>query len=141
MAENPWPDLTACEFLIEEPSELEWRQVHPTFEEDAVVSTDAFVGSGDSTREVSTARSATSSAEEAFRFHTEERALQSAGTWAVSVSEAVDADCRCIDDSECEGVETPSHSYIDMRALSKAERTAARVALAAAATDRGRRFP
>ncbi len=142
MSDNPtWPDLNQCEAPLDKRKEVQWRQVHPNFVDRGVVARDAFVGTPDATGEVSTVRSATRSAEDAYTFHTVALALSSAGSWGVTVAEADQTGCRCVDDVECEGVDTPGHSYVDMRGLAKASRKVARTELAAVATARGCQHP
>lgn len=137
----PDADMKDCEVAIDADAEMQWRQVHPRFVESGVVSFEAFVGVDGFRREVSTSRSSAVSAGDAFVHHTESLELASAGTWATTVEEIMSASCSAIDDSACEDVGTPGHSYIDMRALPKPQVKAARVELAAAATTRGRQHP
>lgn len=66
-----------------------------------------------------------------------ETGLATAGSWPVSVARVDEVEGRVIDDSACEGVETPGHSFIDLRGLSKSERRKARTELAAYVTARG----
>ena len=135
------PDLAACQSLIDEGGELQWRQVHPKFVDGDVIAREAFVGTPEATDEVSTTRASVVSGEEAYRHHSDHRGLQTAGSWGIAVHEAQDAQCRVVDDSNCEGVDTPGHSFLDMRDLSKSERRKARNEWAAIATARGRSFP
>lgn len=134
-------ELRSCEVSLDDGSEALWRQVHPNFVSGELVSAEAFVGTKDARSEVSTVRSAARTAEQAFAHHTADLELSSAGSWAVTVDEVGAVSCQAIDDASCEGVETPGHSYIDMRALPKADRRLARVVMAARATNRGRQFP
>jgi hypothetical protein len=133
-------DLKSCEVELHDGPERLWRQVHPNFVSGALVSAEAFVGTPNARSEVSTVRSSARTAEQAFVYHTTALGLASAGSWAGSVGEVPAASCRAIDDAACEGVETPGHSYVDMRALGKPDRRLARAMLAARATDRGRQF-
>lgn len=134
-------DLDECQTLVEDGEEKQWRQVHPRFIDGEVVSREAFVGTPGASDQVSTARASITTSEEAYRHHREGLGLESDGTWAVTVAEAGEADCRVVDDSACDGVDTPGHSFIDMRGLSKAARRTARTRLAAWATARGRMHP
>lgn len=133
--------LQECEELIAVDEELQWRQVHPNYVDDGVVARDAFVGTDDATDEVSTVRSSVRTAAQAYDFYVTELALMSAGTWGVNGMEIATSACRAIDDGNCAGVETPGHSFIDMRGLGKKERKLARATLATAATHRGRAHP
>jgi hypothetical protein len=137
-----WPVLDDCETLIETGEELQWRQINPQHLDSdlngAHITPLAFQ---DSTRRVSTSRSSLISAAQAYDYHVNVAQRASAGTWAVSVDEIKAASCRAIDDRACDGVETPAHSYIDMRGLDRTQRRVARVELATRATVRGRHHP
>lgn len=131
------PQLRDCESLLHEGPELQWRQVHPTFLKNGVVSQEAFVGTPHDRDQVSTVRSVRRSAEEAHAHYTEVLGLASAGTWATSVDEVQSTTCRVVDDEACDEVEVPGHSYIDLRGLTKAAKKAARLELARVAQLRG----
>ncbi|MCP9491403.1 MAG: hypothetical protein MSC31_16245 [Solirubrobacteraceae bacterium MAG38_C4-C5] len=133
-------ELEPCEFVLEDDAERLWRQVHPEFVQGHVVLAGAFVGTPTARSKVSTVRSSVRTAKQAFDHHTT-LGLTSAGSWAITVDEMNVAGCQAIDDAACEGVETPGHSYIDMRGLSKPARKLARATLAQRATQRGRQFP
>ncbi|MBA2347881.1 MAG: hypothetical protein H0V81_06245, partial [Solirubrobacterales bacterium] len=107
------------------------------FVRDGVIAAEGFVGPQPGTSEISVVRSAVRSSVQARAHHTERLGLDSAGTWAVSVSEVLKSEGRSIDDAECPDVDTPGHAYVDLRLLSRKERKRARVVLAAAATNRG----
>lgn len=130
-------ELRDCEYELDDADELLWRQVHPRFVRDGVVAAEGFVGPKPGTSEISVVRSSVRSSDLARTYHTETLGLDSAGTWAVSVSEVLDGQGRSIDDANCPDVDTPGHAYVDLRLLSKNERKQARVVLAAAATNRG----
>jgi hypothetical protein len=98
---------------------------------------DAFVGTSDATREPSITRSSKVTAEVAHRHYVDVLNLESAGTWGVTVTEIGDANCRAVDDSACDEVVVPGHSFIDMRDLPKADAKSARARLATLATARG----
>jgi hypothetical protein len=137
----PRPDLVDCELEIESSGELQWRQVHPRFVDVDVVSEQAFVGTSDDRERVSTARASKTTAANAHAYFVTVLGRSSAGTWAVSVAEIAGSLCRAVDDEACHDVETPAHSYIDLRGLSKPERRQARAELATAANARGRQHP
>lgn len=131
--------LRDCESEISDSDAVQWRQVHPNYVDGDLVSMEAFVGTPDATRQVSTAQEAQVTAQEA---HEEYVALNpSAGSWPVAVSDIEDAGCRCVDDSSCPDSQLTGHSYIDMRHLEKKPRKGARMKLAAAATASGRTYP
>jgi hypothetical protein len=134
------PDLKECQIILEDLDEDQWRQVHPRFVDGDVVSREAFVGTPGASDEVSTARGAVVSAAAACEHHRQTLGLETAGSWPLSVDQVDRSHSRVVDDSACEGVETPGHSFIDLRGLSKGERREARTALAAHATIRGPSF-
>jgi hypothetical protein len=136
-----WPALQDCEELVEEVTELQWRQVIPRFVSEEgnklVVAEEAFQSGSD--RKISVARSCKVTAADAYALKE-----NSAGTWAVSVGEVIersDGWSRVIDDSECPEVETPGHSYIDARVMDGEQRRRLREELARDATERGRQYP
>lgn len=131
-------ELRECEMLVDDGAELQWRQVHPNFLKNGVVSQEAFVGTPNDRDQVSTVRSTRRSAGEAHEHYVEVLGLSSAGTWATSVDDVVATACRVVDDEVCEDVEVPGHSYIDFRGLSKAAKKAARLELARRAQLRGK---
>ncbi len=133
-------DLLECETVISNESELQWRQVKGTYldRETCAVLEMAFQANG---YVVSTSRSSVVDAKAAMEAHLA-NGRDSMGTWAVSVAEVSSLGCRVIDDQACDEVETPGHSYIDMRSLgNKGLRRAVRVELATFATTRGRQHP
>jgi hypothetical protein len=144
MTENP-PEqetpLRSCEKVVPDSDELQWREVHPQWVADGLIARDAFVGVHTSRAEVSTVRSSRRTAEQAHLHYVEHLGLQSAGTWAVAVGEVLEVDGRVVDDSACDDVDTPGHSFIDLRSLTRPQQKAARVHLAARATSRGRQYP
>jgi hypothetical protein len=135
------PALRGCESLISESDELQWRQVHPRFVDGGVVSEQAFVGTPDDRECVSTSRESKTTAAEAHNHHSSVLGLSSAGTWAVSVTEIEGCLARAVDDDQCPDVETPAHSFIDLRGMTKPEKRRARAELAVAANSRGRQHP
>ena len=132
-------ELRDCEEVIADPDELQWRQVKAmhldpeTYEVRGV----AFQ---DNSRCVSTSRSSIVDAASAMATHLA-LGLRTEGTWAVSVAEVEAAGCRVVADNECDDVEVPGHSYIDMRNLDKNARKIARAELATRATARRRQHP
>jgi hypothetical protein len=125
---------------LEDRDEDQWRQVHPRFVDGDVVSREAFAGTSSASDEVSTARGAIVSAAAACEYHRHSLGLASAGSWPVSIDQVDRSGARVIDDSGCDEIETPGHSFIDLRGMSKADRRKVRTALAAHATARGPSF-
>jgi hypothetical protein len=74
------------------------------------------------------------SAKGAYRHHTEDLGLTSAGTWAVTVSEATAAGLESFAQPLDE---SPAHGYVDFRELSRSAIEKAAKILVANARDRG----
>lgn len=140
MSSTP-PRLKECEELVEDGDELQWREVNPQWVDRRLVARDAFVGAGGFTEEVSTARASVVTAAVAHVHFVEVLGLQSIGTWAVTVAEVQLTGARVVDDADCDDVEIPGHSYIDLRGMTRSQKREARAQLAAFATSRGRCFP
>ncbi|MDP9411694.1 MAG: hypothetical protein M3P70_14610 [Actinomycetota bacterium] len=138
---KPWADLIAGEMLVEEPDELLWRQVHPTWVEDGIPTSQAFKPATADEDKPSVARSSVHTAEEAYRWHTETAERKSVGTWGVEVGECViEARLRVVDDSRAQDApptRSPAHAYLDFRSHTKGEVKLAGAALLAAALRRG----
>lgn len=137
-------DACAGEVILSEASELLWRQVNPNHVDDGIVAAEAFVGTPDDRYRISTSRSSLQTAEGAYRFHTESARLSSAGTWGVTVGEAMEVGAGCVYDAEsdCAPVPCPpGHTNVDIRGLARPEQRIARSYLAAKATERGRYHP
>lgn len=140
-------ELVTGEELLTDPSELYFRQCNPQFITNGQPTSQIF-GNFPSTDfgRLSGARSSASTPESAYKFHTENLDQQSAGTWAVSVSEVISKQSRIIDDTNSPTTRPPApcppgHSYIDMRHLTNGERKRLRSHLVIAAKNRGRLHP
>jgi len=125
--------------LLTNRDELLFRQVFPGWiDEEGVLSSQAFRPSKGDKGKLSIARESLTTAEEAFKYYTTELCLSSAGTWAVTVGETLDAGLESFDEKD---ERVPAHGFIDFRELGRneAERRAKR--LLARAKARGRLFP
>lgn len=124
----------SAERQLNDPHELLYRQVHPNWIDDGEPSSQAFKPTKKDEGMLSIALGSKTTAEDAFRHHTETLGLASGGTWAVSVEEASDVELRAyeqpLDNS-------PAHGFIDFRNTggSAAERKAKQ--LRVNARDRG----
>ncbi len=138
---KPWVALIPGEVLVEEPDELLWRQVHPTWvTEDGVPTSQAFKPATADEDKPSVARSSVHTAGEAYRWHTETAKRKSVVTWGVAVGECVQETLRVVDDSNAEDApptRSPAHAYLDFRSHMKGEVKLASAALLAAALRRG----
>jgi len=139
-----WPALTEGEVQLETDSdELLWRQVHPEFAPDGVLTSRGFRPGQHDDGCLSTVRSSVLTAA-AAQAHHEAVGLKTAGTWAVTPAESAQAGTRAVDDSTSPGLPTsapPGHTYLDFRPLSKKGVKDASVALLLAAVARGRQHP
>jgi hypothetical protein len=120
-------------------SELLHRQVHPNFlSPDGRPSRQAFEPTKKDEGYLSVSRSSRASAEVAFRRHTEQKGLKSAGVWSVTVEEcgsvgsAAFEDCLPDDDA---------HALIDISGLSNSQVRQRADRLADFARRRGRLHP
>lgn len=127
------------ELSSEEGGELLWRQVHPKYTDGGIITEQAFQSTSSDPRRLSCSRESLQTAQGAFEHHTQKLELQSAGTCAVTVDEAIEAGTRPVDDSNVQEQvpPTPGHTYLDYRGLSKQDRSFARDELALFATERG----
>ena len=125
---------------LNERGEVLNRQVHPTrFDAVEGVLWEAFIPGQSDERMLSTLRGHVS-AEEAFRRHTEASGLRSAGTWGVSVGEAVDHGLAVLDDGGLDGSPI-DHASIDFNGVpTRAGRQQAARKICTAANERGPLF-
>lgn len=123
-------------------SELLYRQVHPSWLKDGQPSSQAFKPTPKDDGKLSTARSALTTAEDAYLHHTGALELQSAGTWAVTVGEveAEPVPLAAYGDPVDEPVPDPAHAYIKYPGDRKVIETKAKL-LRAKAGERGRLHP
>jgi len=94
--------------------ELLYRQIHPNWVDDGKPSSQAFRPTQKDKGMLSIAQGSKTTAEGAYRHYTEVRKLASAGSWAVTVGETVEADLGCFADPQ---VDDPNHGFIDFRGL------------------------
>lgn len=95
-------------------AELLFRQVHPKQAPPEGMSKEAFIPNPADAGRVSTHREAIGPGE-AYRRHTEEEGRESAGTWAVTVSEVDGVGARALDDAAV--MMKPDHASIDFNPL------------------------
>lgn len=129
---------------LDDLDELLFRQVHPSFIRDGRPSSQAFRPTPKDNGELSMSRDSLTTAEDAFRLHTEQRRLKSAGTWAVSVGEAREELLLSYPDpvpSSQGQVPDPAHAFIDFVPFSNNQREAKGVRLQRKAVARLRLYP
>lgn len=138
--EPTWPDLEPGEVVLPADSvELLWRQVHPEYAPNGVLTSRAFRPGQHDEKRLSTVRSSVLSADEASKHHLG-LGLKTAGTWAVTPAEVDQAESRAVDDSGSPALPASSpagHTYIDFRPYSKRQVKDASASLLLAAIARG----
>lgn len=140
-----WPDLEEGEIVLAAADDLLWRQVHPEFVQGGQLASRAFrLNSGDAKR-LSLSWAKKQSAEGAYDFHANVLKLPSAGTWAVSVGEVLEAGCRAIYDEEAASAPPapcpPGHTFIDLRPFGSSRISKITKKLNLYAQERGRIHP
>jgi len=98
---------------IQNADELLHRQVHRTFVQDGHISSQAFRPLGDKDA-ISVDRDSLASPEEAYRLFTDEKELESIGTWSVTVGECEENGLSACADPVTEPVENPAHALGDV---------------------------
>ena len=101
---------------LTDPGEVLFRQVHPSWVHDGVPTSQAFTPTPKDEGELSIARGSRTTAEAAYKHYTTVQKFASAGTWAVTVSEANDAGLECFDDDQPDLL---AHGIVDFRASAK----------------------
>lgn len=127
---------------LSDSAELLFRQVNPGFVRDGRVGSQAFRPTPKDKRLLSVARGARTTAEAAFKLHTECIKLSSAGTWAVTVQECAELDLAVLPDEVTDPpCPDPAHAVVDFTALTNSKVEAHGARLARLANDRGRLHP
>lgn len=119
---------------LADAEELLYRQVHPSWVQEGVPSSQAFKPTKKDAGMLSVALGSKTSAEGAFSHHVQVLKLKSAGTWAVTVGEVTEAGldsyAQPLDDS-------PDHGFIDFRERGRREVERSAKILLARSRDRG----
>lgn len=123
---------------LTDPDEVLFRQVHPSWVDDGVPTSQAFTPTPKDEGELSIALGSLTTAEAAFKHHTTVLKFASAGTWAVTVGEADDAGLESFDDDQPDLL---AHGFVDFRGLGRKEAKRRGMLLAASARARGRLYP
>jgi hypothetical protein len=130
---------------LDDPSELLFRQVHPSWMRDGRPSSMAFVPSRKDDYELSVSLESLTTPEGAYRHHGEALELKTAGTWAVSVADVHEELLLAYPDpipASDGGVPSPAHAIIDfVPVASNNQREAKGTHLARKAVARGRLYP
>ena len=119
---------------LAEPDELLFRQVHPSWVQDGVPSSQVFKPTKKDAGMLSIALGSKTSPERAFDHHTQVLKLKSAGTWAVTVGEVkgvgLGSYAQPLDDN-------PDHGFIDFREIGRGQIERSAKLLLAKARNRG----
>lgn len=123
---------------LEDTGELLYRQVHPTWVDDGVPSCQAFAPTRKDEGKLSIARGSLTTAEGAYRHYTSVLKLRSAGTWSVTVGEALTATLGSFAEPLPDDA---AHGYVDFRGLGRRDAERKAKLLLPHAIDRGRLHP
>lgn len=123
---------------LSNPDELLHRQVHPNFVDDGRPTSAAFRPTRKDEGCLSVDRDTIATAEKSFRLHTEEKQLDSAGTWSVSVGE-----CNMLDlcGYEAELEDNPAHCCVDFSESTRSQVRKCSKKLKKKALARGKTYP
>jgi hypothetical protein len=132
------PQSETNRIRLTDSDELLFRQVHPSWVDDGVPTSQAFTPTPKDEGELSIARGSLTTSDAAFKHYTTVEKLASAGTWAVTVGEANGAGLESFDDDRPELL---AHGFVDFRGLGRKEAKRKAMVLAARARERGRMFP
>lgn len=125
-------DLT--EWSLTDSEELLYRQVHPSWVQDGVPSSQAFRPTKKDAGMLSIALGSKTTPEGVFNHHTQVLKLQSAGTWAVTVAEVAGAGLSSYEQPRDD---SPDHGFIDFRELGRGQTERSAKLLLANARERG----
>jgi len=126
--------------LLEDVDELLHRQVHPSFLQKGRISSQAFRPTPKDEDQLSVSRGSMTTAEDAYALYTEEKELESAGVWSVTVGECQTVDLKSYYQPAEEPVHDPAHGFIDFRGLTSNAKEKRSKRLAAMARARGCQF-
>jgi hypothetical protein len=132
------PQAEKRRIQLTDPDEVLYRQVHPSWIEDGVPTSQAFRPTPKDKGELSIDRGSLTTAEAAYKHHTTVQKLAAAGTWAVTVGEADAVGLGCFDDDQPGLL---AHGFVDFRGLGRKEADRKGILLAARARARGRLYP
>lgn len=111
--------------LLEDSDELLYRQVHPSWVQAGRPTSQAFRPTPKDAGLLSVSRGAFTTAEAAFRLHTEQKMLASAGVWSVSVGDCGAADRPVHADPVEVPIPDPAHAVVDFQGLNDPKAKAA----------------
>jgi hypothetical protein len=126
------------ERLLDDQSELLYRQVPPAWVDDGIPSSQAFAPTRKDAGMLSIARGTKTTAEGAYLHHTEVLGLRSSGTWAITVGEANAVGLKSFSQPSDK---SPAHGFVDFRELGRRPAEAKGKLLLANARARGRLYP
>jgi hypothetical protein len=134
-------ELADGETLVDEATELVYRQVTAFLIDNGKVATHAFTGPRSEGGMPSYARSSLVTAQDSRDWHTSHANSPSVGVWALQVSEVVLAGSHVTDDSRRQPrdgeMQAPGHCYVNARGLDRLALKELRAKLWQAAMNRG----
>jgi hypothetical protein len=130
------PSLEVGAVLLDEPSELLYRQVNPSWIHAGRVSSQAFVPTSKDGGLLSVDRSSITSAKDSWQRFVNS-GYSSQGVWGVTVAEVTAVGLHARSDPNPDGQTNPAHAVVDFRDLGGKPTKKAAQALAANANYRG----
>lgn len=125
--------------ILTDTEEMLFRQVHPSWVDDGVPSSQAFIPTRKDEGELSIARGSLTTAEAAFKNYTTVQQFDSAGSWGISVGEVLTAaELNCLG-APLDGDQ--AHGFVDFRGLARRQAEKKGKLLVARARQRGRLHP
>lgn len=102
---------------LEDSEELLYRQVHPSWIQAGRPTSQAFRPTPKDAGLLSVSRGSCTTAEQAYRLHTEEKKCQSAGVWSVLVGDCAAVERTVHADPLTEPVHDAAHAVVDFTGL------------------------
>ncbi|ROR83244.1 hypothetical protein SAMN06295974_1306 [Plantibacter flavus] len=139
---GPDVELLEGEQLMVDAHELAYRQITPKmYTDDGKIASHVFGPSSSDQDKPSYSRASVVTAQESRDWHSANASTPSAGVWAVSVGEVVEAKRHVVDDSktplEVYGIRAPGHCFVDFRGLNRGQKKELRASLLMCALRRG----
>jgi hypothetical protein len=137
---NPQEQASAepGEELLTDQAENLFRQVHPSWVDNGIPSSQAFVPTRKDEGQLSIARGSMTRADAAYKHYTTVQRRESAGTWGITVGEARAAGLNSLD---LPVDDVPAHGFVDFRGLRRREAERKGKLLVVRARERGRLHP
>lgn len=125
---------------ITDPNLDMYRQIHPSWVQHSRVTSMAFKPTKKDDKKLSVANSGKTTAEAAFKHHTETLKRPSLGSWGLSVKFINESELKCFEDPVTTDPKDPAHSFLDFQGLTNTQVEQRAAKLANHARDRGPLF-